>query len=241
MADFVRIGRAVAVATGAKAEVFDSAWAENQSRQLAAAEENPWVGALFEVFDQLRKDGGTLKPEEIARRISADHRESFPGGVSSQEVGNAVFRFRKTILALGLSIGRRKGTAGVRLYFVETPERGATGATQTRLSSEKDSGTPSGTSVAPPLPGATEGVAPSNEVPLGSHPPDWPDAPSENRPGVAPVAPVAPPLKVSGADPGSAAEGASPGADPEDLFAGRPTRADRARAHESRDGGEGGT
>jgi hypothetical protein len=177
MADFVRIGRAVALATGKKVEDFDAAWSENQSRQLAAAEENPWVGALRGVFEKL-KPGETITPEAIARRVSADHRESFPKGVTSQEVGNAIARVRRTLRTLGLPVERRKGTGGTRLYFNGSLQSGATGATQTRLPSEKDSGTP----VAPP-------VAPPDGEPPTCHPSSDGHSPSENGPEVAPVAP----------------------------------------------------
>ncbi len=228
MADFARIGRAVALATGNGVEDFDTAWSENQSRQLAAAEENPWVGALHEVFAEL-KPGETITPEAIARRVSADHRESFPKGVTSQEVGNAIARVRRTLRTLGLSVERRKGTGGTRLYFHRNPESGATGATQTRLPSEKDSGTPVAPPVAPPTLGAPAGVAPPDEVPLGGHPSSDGHSPSENGPEVAPVTPVAPPLKSPEEPGGAPAEATDVGPDPGDLFAGGETCADRVR------------
>lgn len=225
MADYTRIGRAVALSTGKTVEDFDLAWSENQSRQDAAAEENPWVSALHGIFSQL-KPGETISPDSIARRVSADCRESFPRGVTSQEVGNAIARVRRTLRTRGLQIERRRGTAGVKLYFVGTPKKGVTGGTQTRLSSEKDSDTHSDTRVTPPTLGVTTVVAPPNGLSLGC-----PRSPSElrtleNVPKVTPVPPVTPPLAISPDE----HDGPDPGPDPEDLFAGGTSRADRARA-----------
>jgi hypothetical protein len=225
MADFVRIGRAVAIATGGKPNDFDTAWAENQSRQLAAAEENPWVGALRGVFEGL-KPGETITPEDIARKISTDRHESFPRGVTSQEVGNAISRVRRTLRTVGIAVERRRGSGGARLYFRGNSETGVTGVTQTHLPSEKGSDTHSDTRVTPPTLGVTTAVTPPGGAPLECHRSKSGPLTSEGGMEVTPVTPVTPPSTISHVE----QVGADVSPDPEDVFRGRPSRADRARA-----------
>ena len=191
MADYVRIGRAVAVAMGREAADFDRAWAHNVERQGAAAAENPWVGVLFE---QLERQASPVSTSELALRISAAHKETWPKGVSSQQVGNEIARCKVTLERLGLQIGRRM-LHGTPQYFRQFPESSSPGSPLESFSDGKQVGEPLGE----PRVNQVSRLTPK----LGE-----------------------PTLKVPGAGP-----------DPEDLFEGGKTRADRARERVEREGG----
>jgi hypothetical protein len=216
----VRIGRAVAVAVGRTPEEFDAAWRWNRERQGTAAAENPYVGVLVEFFRSL-PEGEAVSPGAIAKRISEQHRETFPKGVTAQQVGNEIARARATLERLGLRIGRKLIDGSPR-YFRRTAETGSLGSLLESFSDEKkgvnQGVNPQWTSGRGSLPSEQSESEPPQAGSLGSTGPVAAGSLSENRAGSEPSEPSEPPLKVPRADP-----------DPEDLFAGRQTRADKAR------------
>lgn len=140
MADYVRIGRAVAVAMGREAAEFDRAWAYNVERQGAAAAENPWVGVLFE---QLEKQVVPVSTSELAQRISSAHKETWPKGVSAQQVGNEIARCKLTLERLGIQIERRM-LHGTPQYFRRFSGSGSPGSPLESFSNEGQVGEPTG-------------------------------------------------------------------------------------------------
>ncbi len=140
MADYVRIGRAVAVAMGRGNADFDRAWAHNVEKQGAAAAENPWVGVLF---GQLEKQAIPVSVSELALRISTAHRETWPKGVSVQQVGNELARCKLTLEKMGLLVVRRM-LHGTPQYFRQISESGSPGSPIESFSDEKRVGEPQG-------------------------------------------------------------------------------------------------
>ncbi len=219
MADFVRIGRALAVALGRPASDFDRAWAHNLERQGAAAAENPWVGVLYE---QLENQETPISSAELAVRISAAHKETWPRGVTAQQVGNELRRFKATLERLGLRFGRRM-LHGTPQYFRKDSETGSPSSPSGSLLESFSDGEPQGE---PRVNLVREFTLPRGEpnVEVHSGPPTrFSDGRGE------PCELGEPPLKVSGS-------GSESPADPGDLFAGAQTRADRARADRERGG-----
>lgn len=129
MADFVRIGRAVAIVRGGD---FNRAWAHNLEKQGAAAAENPWVGALFE---QLERQDSPVSVDELAKRISDVHKETWPRGVNSQQVGNELRRCKLTLERLGLRT-ERKMVHG-KPHYRRVSESGSPGSPLESFSTEK--------------------------------------------------------------------------------------------------------
>jgi hypothetical protein len=115
MADYVRVGQAVAIAMGRSSEDFLAAWEVNATRQGVAASENPWVTALYDFFNQQPVEGEPKRADAIAAFISENARGSFPKGVTSQAVGNAIARAKKTLSRMGIHVVRRV-VHGVPVY-----------------------------------------------------------------------------------------------------------------------------
>ena len=103
---------------------------------------------------------------------------------------------------------------------------GVRGVTQTHLPSEKGSDTYSDTRVTPPTLGVTVAVTPPGGASLECHRSKSGPLTSEGGMEVTPVTPVTPPSTISHVE----QVGADLSPDPEDVFRGRPSRADRARA-----------
>jgi hypothetical protein len=114
MADFVRIGRAVAVAMGKNADAFDAAWARNLRRQSTAASENPWVGILLDAFRSIPQDV-EVTAEKLAGQIGPLHRQMFPKGVTPQMVGTQISRAKRTLERHGVFV-RKRILKGVSQY-----------------------------------------------------------------------------------------------------------------------------
>lgn len=215
MADYARIGRAVAVAMGREATEFDRAWAHNLEKQGAAAAENPWVGVLFE---QLEKQEAPVAASELARRISEAHKETWPKGVTPQQVGNEIARCKLTLERLGLRVGARMRD-GVNRYFRQIHETGPLGPLLDGFTDEKvGSGPTSGPQVDLSMRSTSVSVDPPGGVHLRST-----GSISDEKSG-----PSGPTFKVSATGSPKSSERGS--LEPDDLFDGRPTKADRARA-----------
>ncbi|MGC2205883.1 MAG: hypothetical protein WA719_08185 [Thermoplasmata archaeon] len=108
MADYVRVGRAMAIAMGLPEEVFLSAWDSNVGLQTDASTADVWVAALQDYFAPRAPSSPAVRAEDIAAWIMADRPHSFPKGATSQTVGNAISRSRAVLARLGIRIGRQK-------------------------------------------------------------------------------------------------------------------------------------
>lgn len=115
MAEYTRVGQAVAIALGLDARVFVSAWEMNRGRQDSAAAENPWVSVLSSHFGGHTPDTRWQAAEEIVRDINQFHKETFPKGVTSNQVGNAIFRAKRTLGRVGIFVAS-KMVRGTRMY-----------------------------------------------------------------------------------------------------------------------------
>lgn len=245
MADFVRVGRALNRAIGDRLGSFDTAWKENRARQETASAENPWISALFSAFDAARKRGEAMvTPEEIAKHVSTRFPESFPEKVSAQQVGNAIARCHKSLAALGIALERRKSHDGQRCYALVVPPSDKSGeAPESGVPPAKSGGA---SSDSPSEKGGSGGTLDTLDThsgifPAGTHsPPPLLDGTSSSRiileRGVRGVQLEGAPSEKAGGTSGGTTEAPrlgvppDPGPDPEDLFRGRPSRADRARA-----------
>lgn len=125
MADFVRVGQAVAIAMGRPASDFLAAWEVNVERQSSAASENPWVSALYDYFRNEPIDGEPRRADSIATHINEFDRVTFPKGVTSQAVGNAIARVKKTLARMGIHLGRRMVHGMPHYQRVAAPETAA--------------------------------------------------------------------------------------------------------------------
>ncbi len=115
MADYVRVGQAVAVAIGRDTSDFIAAWEANVERQGVAAAENPWVTTLYDYFNGQPVEGESKRADSIANYINEFDRVTFPRGVTSQAVGNAIARVKKTLARMGIHIARRTAH-GIAVY-----------------------------------------------------------------------------------------------------------------------------
>jgi hypothetical protein len=242
MADYVRVGQAVAIAMGLSPDEFVSAWSHNEAAQQFAAAEDPWVSVLAEYFEMRTPTSEPVRSEDIARWVNRDREGLFGRAITPQQVGIAIQRSSKTLRRMHIhvrSVVRRGYTAYVRYE----PE-------------------PESLEQAPPVPpvpphalssfdelqdGREGGVVATTSGggtrEIESHPG------SEPHPGVVGLAsspttvpPPSPTTVSSSIDvlrggtgdtlstiPGELGKGGPPSPDPEDLFAGLQTRADRAR------------
>jgi hypothetical protein len=205
MADFVRIGRAVAVAMGREAAEFDRAWAHNLDRQGAAAAENPWVGVLLE---QLEKQEAPIAASELAKRISEAHKETWSKGVTPQQVGNEIARCKLTLERLGLVV-RTKQVHGISQYSRQISTLGPSGPPLESFTSEKVGGPQGGPRVDLEVRSTLDLGGPPPAGPPRPTPGAEPDSPSENRPQGGPEGPEGPIFKVSASDPTKPLEGSS--------------------------------
>lgn len=108
MADYVRVGRAMSMAMGLGEEAFLAAWEANVDLQTDASAADPWVAALFDFFAPRAPSDRPVRSEDIANWILQDRPHSFPKGVTSQTVGNAIGRSRAVLARLGVRLGRQK-------------------------------------------------------------------------------------------------------------------------------------
>jgi hypothetical protein len=249
MPDYVRVGRAVAVAMGRTTEAFLVAWEQNVDLQLLAVTEDPWISLLSEYFGRMTPTSEPVRSEDISVWINQAREGVLRKPATPQAVGNAISRAQRTLRRLEIPIGT-KVLRGHTVYF-----RGAPVGEQTQL---PESGPPSPPS--PPRPSSSgserqddrEGgvVAPDsrggpekNEVhPAAGGPPSGVDLnfgstlgpptgpPSNSSPEEVVRGGLGGPLstksrELKGGDGGNEAPA---GPDPEDLFEGRPTRAERA-------------
>lgn len=125
MADFVRVGQAVALAMGRPASDFLAAWEVNVERQSSAAAENPWVTALYDYFRDQAIEGEPKRADSIAAHINEFDRVTFPKGVTSQAVGNAIARVKKTLSRMGIHLDRRTIQGITHYQRVALPESAA--------------------------------------------------------------------------------------------------------------------
>lgn len=108
MADYVRVGRAMAIAMGLREEAFLAAWEANVELQTDASTADPWVTALYDFFAPRLPTSPPARAEDIAAWIMADRPHSFPKGATAQSVGNAIGRSRSVLARLGIRVGRQK-------------------------------------------------------------------------------------------------------------------------------------
>jgi hypothetical protein len=166
MADYVRIGQAVEIATGLPRGTFLTAWQQNVDLQNNAAAQDPYVGALFDYFSRFTPATPPVRAEAIAAELNTRFRDSFPKGVNPQQIGNAIARCKKTLEHMGVHLGR-KVDHGLSVYY----RRDAPDGQETLENSKIGFGGPSGPSGPPSAsesPSARQGsqdggvVAPQN-------------------------------------------------------------------------------
>jgi hypothetical protein len=241
MADYVRVGQAMSIAMGLPAEDFVYAWNQNESAQHTAAADDPWVSVLNEYFERLPANVD-VRSEDVASWINLNREGVFGKSVIPQHVGQAIARTTKTLRRLQIHV-RSKVVHGHRAYyrFFPAPENPETAppappAPPNDFSSfvELQDGR-EGVSVVQ----TGQGGPPENEVHPSAEPhPNRVDLDSRSTQApptrstqlsssvAVPQGGAGDPLSTFRGELGK--EGGS-GADPEDLFAGVETRADRAR------------
>ena len=116
MADFVRIGQAVASAMGRERSEFIVAWQANLERQGAAAAEDAWVSALAEYFSLRGPEAEAVRSKDIALWIGENCRTLFERPVTATSVGMAIQRSQETLKKLGIYVGSRL-VDGTTRYF----------------------------------------------------------------------------------------------------------------------------
>ena len=121
MADYVRVGQAMAVAMGRDPEDFVHAWTVNIDRQGNAAAEDPWVTALSDYFGMMKPDSPAVGPDNVAEWITEHERAVFPRGVTAQAVGNAIARARRTLARMDIHVAKRVAR-GKSLYYRASAE-----------------------------------------------------------------------------------------------------------------------
>jgi hypothetical protein len=217
------VGRAVAANTGKEAIDFDRALEANAARQSTAAAEDPFTAALLDFFGGRSSASEPVSSETVARWITENRREAFPKGATPQQAGSAIARARKTLERFGINLAS-KLLHGRSLWYVseKTPETGPPSPPLESFTGEELVGGPVGGLGVDPKIESTHSADPLGGPVLGVHPASPPGVEghlsSENRDqgGLG---------GLGGAQSGKVAE-----ADPEDLFGGQPTRADRERA-----------
>jgi hypothetical protein len=122
MADYARIGRAVAVACGLGIEAFDAAWEINRASQDDASSQDPYVIALQEFFGARHPGDQPVRSEDIASWISTSRPQLFPKGVTAQGVGNAIGRSRRVLSRRGVRLGRQKDHGQPVWYLLAADE-----------------------------------------------------------------------------------------------------------------------
>lgn len=165
MADYVRIGRALAVAIGKTPAHFQFAWDTNVDLQTTAAAQETKTAALFEFFSRFNPTTPPVTAQEIAAWMNANRRDSFPpNGASAQVIGNELARKTQTLGKMGVYIGRRTPHGGTTVYYrLDGPPDGEGGSEN----SENSSGGLSG----PPGPPVHQHTLPSPEELQGSRDP----------------------------------------------------------------------
>jgi Bifunctional DNA primase/polymerase, N-terminal len=121
MADYVRIGQAMAAAMGLDPAEFVIAWEKNVEAQGFAAAEDPWVSVLSDYFERFTRLTNPVRSEEIATWVNRERPSIFPKPVSPQSSGQAVARSKKTLRRLGIHI-RSKVVNGHTVYYRFYPE-----------------------------------------------------------------------------------------------------------------------
>lgn len=240
MADFLLVGRAMTVAMGRPVEDFVRAWERNTAARDEAVSEDPWIAVLGEYFGHLKPGTGDARPDELASWINRERKGTFGKEVSSQHVGNAIARAAKTLRRRGIVVSKRRAHGGGAVYFRgEAPlpvlEVGLTALTALTVRNP-DNGIPNGggETVSPVKPrdfggspsegGLTQTVSPQNGGSPWSHPGSHPSPLTVDPPRVSPERPQSQKTRVEGG------KEAATGADPVDILAGLPTRADLGRA-----------
>lgn len=116
MADFVRIGQAVAVARGGTREEFLEAWRVNCDRQNSAAASHPWVGVLYDFFSPRTVVSEAVSAAEIAKWVNENQKHVFGKPTDSQRVGTAVAKSKTTLARMGIFLDR-KVIKGLPKYY----------------------------------------------------------------------------------------------------------------------------
>jgi hypothetical protein len=238
-ADFVRVGRATALAMGRTVDAFDSAWAKNVEKQGASAAEVPMIGLLIDYW-QSRAVGDRASSKDIAdwvRNLRPDIEKEIDHKVNAQTVGNFMPRAQKTMAKRGIYVVKRIFEGNNRWIKLEKPETGSAGPPLETFSDDTKAVDLTVDHTVDLGRRSTDGEL-TPEGPEGGGPPISPAGPPNvHRPGVddSPIENEARRWTGGPKTPEIGKLQNSPEPDPEDLFAGRKTRADRARAKESTD------
>ena len=120
MADFVRIGQAVAIAMGRRPIEFEYAWDRNVDLQGQAAMEDPWVTVLYDFWASRPLHADPVLAEAISSYVNRDRQATFPKGVTSQQAGLAMKRSAATLRKMQILLGS-KMEHGHLVYFRIAP------------------------------------------------------------------------------------------------------------------------